>query len=366
MRFHVSQSDILTGVQTVQRAVSTQTIVPVLSGILLDAEEEHVRLSGTDTQIRIEWKTPARVEEPGKVVLPVKYLAEMLRRTPDTEVSIAVGEASLAEITWGGAHYVVHGLPAEGFPELKTPQNLTQIETTQGVIRSLIRRTVFASARDESRILLTGVLFKASRGKIDMVATDGVRLSKVSARFGGDLGDVEAIIPSRALGEMARLCSGHEDEPGILSIGPKNVLLEVGGARLASSLIEGQYPEYERVMPRDFASVLTVERNALHDALDRAGLVSQSSNAVRLRARDGRINISAHAPAVGQGVEEIEGLIQGSDMEISFNARYVTEGLKAFDSGDILVQVPGPDKATVIKAPGDDDFVYLVLPLKIG
>ena len=365
MRFQVSQSDILMGVQTVQRAVSTQTIVPMLSGILLDTQEDAVRLSGTDTQIRIEWVVPAMVEEPGKIVLPGKYLSEMLRRIPDTQVSMAVDDAYTAEITWGKAHYVVHGLAPEGFPELKTPENLSHFQTNQGVLRSLIRRTVFASARDESRILLTGVLFKASGGKIDMVATDGVRLSKVSVEV-QDIGPVEAIIPFRALVEMARLCSGQDDEPAVLSIGPKNAFLETGGARLASSLIEGKYPDYERVMHKDFTSVLTLGRTVLHDALDRVSLLAQSSNAVKIATTNGQITVSAHAPEVGQGVEYIDGIAAGSDVDISFNARYVMEGLKAFDSSEVLFQVPGPDKATVIQAPGEDDFLYLVLPLKIG
>lgn len=367
MDVQTSQQDLAFCLQTVRRAVSSETIIPVLSGILVETREDRLVFSATDTQIRIECSSRANINIQGSVVLPAKYFAEIVRRIPETEIRITLEDNQTVQITWAKAQYVLQGLPVENFPGFTFPDCPVAITLTQGALRALIRRTAFCTARDESRVVLTGAQFGIDGDSVQMVATDGVRLSRATFKLEETTPHVEVVVPYRTLIEMVKVCSGENEDLVKIYVTDKNIILETMGIRLVSTVLQGTFPDYQRVLPPKFVSVLNVSRSALHDALDRASLLSQSvaSSAVRIVARDGQISVTSNVPEVGQVVEQVDGHADGDEVDVFFNARYVMEGLKAIDGDEVVFSIPEPEKASNIQAPGDDRYSYLVLPLRI-
>lgn len=368
MDVRASQQDLAFCLQTVRRAVSSETIIPVLSGILVEALEDRLVFSATDTQIRIECSARANVVVQGSVVLPAKYFAEIIKRIPETEIQISLKDNQTIEITWAKAQYVLQGLPVENFPGFTFPDGRSTIAISQGALRTLIRRTAFCTARDESRVVLTGALFGTDEDSVQMVATDGVRLSRATVQVEESAPRFEAVVPYRTLTEMVRICSGESEDMAKIYVTDKHIILDTMGIRLVSTVLQGTFPDYQRVFPDKFVSFLSVPRSTLHDALDRAALLSQSSgsSAVRILARDGHISVTSSVPEVGQVVEQIDGHAEGEEVDVFFNARYVMDGLKVIDGDEVLFSIPEPEKASIIKVPGDDSYSYLVLPLRVG
>ncbi|MCL6450680.1 MAG: DNA polymerase III subunit beta [Acetobacteraceae bacterium] len=369
MHVLAGQEELCSGVQVASRALPGRTPAPMFGGVLLAAQGSQLRLVGTDGELRIECWIPAKIKEEGTVVLPGRYLGDILRSLPGGEVEVSAEPSGhVAQLRWGRSEFSIHGFPAQEFPadEAQGLQGPLLIE--RRALATLLRQTVFAVSRDDARPVLTGAQFTFAQSALEAVATDGFRLAfsrvPMAAASGAAPQGTRALIPGRALAELERLV-GAGDEPVGVFLGQRQAAFNLGSARLSTSLIEGQFPNYQQVIPRSFQSRARVSRQALHDACERASLVSRDgSNAVRLSLTPERLEVSAQSPDVGWVREELDLTLEGESMEIAFNARYLMEGLRAADSDEVQFEASGPLSPSRLLTPGGEDFFYLVLPLR--
>jgi len=365
VKVRVSCEDLSHAMQDASRAVSSRASLPILTGILLDASDECLRLCGNDLELGIETYVNAHVSEPGQTVLPARYLVDIVKTMPSGEVAIdvAAGENSAA-IKWQRTELTIQGQPPEEFPVLaeagRTGHRLKSVD-----FRKLARQTLFACSRDETRPVLTGALLHVTEDSATCVATDGFRLaySQVAAESDPEATDVRVVVPSRALQEVSRLAVA-EGQLTLVSL-DNFVSFGTDGTRLVSRLQEGQFPDYQQILPKEFLSRIELDRQELSDACERAALIAtDAANAINLKVAPEKIIITAQATDVGSVYEELDAATDGEELDIAFNARYLMDGLKAVNSDTIVFEATGNLGPARLTGAGDDRFFYILLPLR--
>lgn len=367
MKFSAAQIDLTQAVQIVQRAVTTKSTLPVLAGILLTAEDDRVSLVGTDHEISIRCAAPAQVEMPGSVVLPARYVADILRKIPSGEVRCEVEEGNArALLVWQRSQFVIYGFSSKEFPQLPAVDGSRKVEMSGRVLKDLIRRTNFAVSRDDIRPVLTGALLEISPQRVAIFATDGYRIAytHVDGEFGGN-DDVTVILPGRALGELQRLLPDG-DEGVEACIGSNQVLFRAAGIEFTSRVIDGTYPNCRAVIPREYRATLEAATDDFLAACDRASQVAREGmQMVMLRIAEGRVRITSDSPEVGTADEEVAAQTAGERLEIAFSARYLMEALRATDSEQFVLEISGPGSPARLRPVGKDDAFHIVLPIRL-
>jgi DNA polymerase III subunit beta len=367
MRFSAAQVDLAGAVQTVQRAVTTKSTLPVLAGILLTAEGEQVALVATDHEISIRCSTPARVEMPGSVVLPARYIADILRKLPSGEVSCEVDEGTArALILWQRSQFVIYGFAAREFPQLPAPDGARKLEVSGRILRDLIRRTNFAVSRDDIRPVLTGALLEIGPKRLAVFATDGYRIAYAHAD--GDFGEQEemtVILPGRALGELQRLLPDGDETVEAL-IGANQVHFRAGHVEFATRVIDGTYPNCRAVVPREYRATLEAGTDEFLAACDRASQIAREGvQMLMLKLDEGKVRITSETPEVGSAQEEILAQTTGEPIEVAFSARYLIEALRTTDSDQFVLEISGPGSPARLRPVGKEDSYHIVLPIRL-
>lgn len=370
MRFTVSQADLATGLATAGKAVSTRNTLPILSGILVVADGDRLRLTATDLEIGIETPVPAQVDEEGQVVLPARYLTEIVRRVPAGPLQVEVDPRNFtASIRWERSQYTIHGSAADQFPHLPRPEGDPDYRIGQATLRNAIRQTAFAISHDETRPILTGACFDFDPPALQVTATDGVRIAYRRAQvqaLAGNPRSARSVLPARTLHELARLLQGDDDAVAALTLTDNQAFFDLGPVRLVSRLLEGQYPDVMRLIPQQYETVVRLDTQPFHDACERASLIARDgSGAIKLGIDGSRLTITSSAPEVGEVYEEVAASIEGKPLEIGLNPRYLTEGLRALDTEQFLFELTDNRKPTRLKAAEHEDFLYVVLPIVV-
>ncbi|MGE5486145.1 MAG: DNA polymerase III subunit beta [Ignavibacteriales bacterium] len=366
MRISLDQSNLAAGIQAVSRAVSARSTMPVLSGILISAAEGKILFRAYDTEIGIETPVDGKVERDGAIVLPARIMGEIVRSIPHGEIVIDANQPNFtATLTWGRSEFTIHGLDPGQFPTIPEAQGGESIGIDVETFRGLIKQTTFATAQNESRPVLTGVLIEASGREVTMVAIDGVRLALRRAYLSRDgAPETKAILPARALNEVARLLQSADGELSI-KIGEGHAAFAVGNVKVVSRLLEGQFPPYSQIIPKSYATTVTVKRQDFHDGCDRASVVSSDQdNTIHMHLAQERISITAASPEVGKVREEVDAHVEGEEVEIAFNARLIVEGLKVMESEEILLRSTGKASPACIRSVEHENFIYIVMPLR--
>jgi len=372
MRFKVAQEHLATGLQLVQRAVATRATVPVLSGILVQTTPEGLALTATDQEIGIRVKLPATVGEEGALVLPAR-LGDIVRKIPFGEIAVETDPANnTAIVTWERSRFVIHGFPAEEFPPLPEPAEASGYTLSKAELRRMVRRTSFAVSHDDSRPVFTGILLTVEDGKIRFVATDGFRLAVAEGPIVGAEGEPkgEAILPGRALSEVARVLGEEGDGTVKVSLSENRAFFEADreGARVVCRLIEGQFPPYKQVVPKQFVTRVTCATQGFLDACERASLIARDiGQAIKVEINGSTMVISASTPDVGNAREEVPIESQGDTLEIAFNPRYLIEGLRTVETEKLSYEFTGPLSPSCLRPVGEqaDSFTYVVLPMRL-
>jgi len=371
MKFKVAQENLAGALQIAQRAVSPRSTVPVLSGILVETTPEGLALSATDQEIGIRATLPATVSAEGSMVFPAR-LGDIVKKIPFGEISFDVDVSSnTATITWERSRFVIHGFPAEEFPPLPEPAPDGGYTISQAVLRRLVRQTAFAVSHDESRPVFTGVLALFEDGQVKLVATDGFRLALAQGPCSGSQGDGpggEVIVPGRALTEVARVLGEEGDGPIRIYLAGNRVFFESDTERVVCRLIEGQFPPFKQVIPKQFVTRITCSTQGFLDACERASLIAREpGQAVKLQVNGSTMVISASAPEVGNVTEEIPVESQGDSLEIAFNPRYLIEGLRNIDDDKTDHEFTGPLSPSCMRPAGDgESFTCVVLPMRLA
>ncbi|MEW6031889.1 MAG: DNA polymerase III subunit beta [Bacillota bacterium] len=373
MKFKVSQEDLASGLQLVQRAVAARAPMPVLAGILVETTPEGLTLTATDQEIGVRVSVPATVSDDGALVLPTR-IGDIVRKFPFGEVSVETEEANnTATVTWERSRFVIHGFPAGDFPPFPEPPERKALTLSKGDLRRLVRQTGFAVSHDDSRPVFTGVLVTVEDGRVRFVATDGFRLAVAEGLVGPDSAETRGdfIIPGRALAEVARVLGEEGDGTVALSLAEKRAFFEADGQRVVCRLIEGQFPPYKQVIPKQFVTRMTCSTQGLLDACERASLIARDvGQAIRLHVNGTSLVITASVPEVGTAREEVPIESQGDSLEIAFNPRYLVDGLRNIDTEKLVYDFTGPLSPSCIRPLCQDEsaapsFTYVVLPMRL-
>src|SRR5580658_66315 len=323
MKLSVSKEKLLEGLQTVQNVVSTRTTLPILSNVLLEAEDGQLRLTTTDLDVGVRGSIEATIEKPGAATLPARRLFSIIHALPSAEVLIEIDSKSAASIRCGPSFFKIMGLPQEEFPPLSKFDGAKTFTLRQKDLKDGLRKTSYAISTDETRYVLNGILFSFKDNKLTLVATDGRRLALVDLELEFPRSqETEIIVPTKAVTEIQRLV--REEDEVKLSIGENQIAFELNRTLLLSKLIEGNYPNYRQVIPAEAKERITLERETFLTTVRRVSLLaSEKSNSVKLIFSKSNIDIVATTPDVGEAKESLAVMYKGREFSIAFNPEFL-------------------------------------------
>jgi DNA polymerase III subunit beta len=363
LKITCSKDEIVQGLTTVGRALSTRTAIQILSGILLDVRAGELRLAATDMELSVRALVPAQVHGEGSIVLPGRTLVDIARLLPSDEVTIEHrASESVVHVSSGSASYTLQTFNAEDFPRLPEIGEAPTFAVERAPLLETINRVARAASKDEARPVLTGVLVQFAGDKLVMAATDSYRLAVKETALGSSAAELEAIIPSRALQELARI-AGDADEIGV-GVQENQVIFSAGDIWLASRRIDGQFPNIRQLLPETFEYELTIPRHELLDVVRRAAVMIQRATPLHLRFADGELTVVARTQEVGESRESLPVPFVGDTLEIGFNAEFLRDGIDAIEGDDVKFKLISPLRPAVLEGE-DGSFTYLVMPIRL-
>ena len=369
MKFTITRENLQQGLGAVAASIPARTTLPVLSNILLEAEEDGLRLSGTDLDIAVSLKVPADVEESGALTVPAKKLQELARELPEKPARVST-KGDRFELECGRAKFRLNGLARDEFPTFPSVNFDESWRISADVLRQLISSTSFAVSTEESRPILNGVLWQLGDDEMRMVATNGHRLARMSvpaSSAGAPKADL--IVPPRALQQVDRLFSGGAEIEVARS--ENHLGFQDGTTRVFTRLIEGPYPNYEQVIPKDNDKIVIAGKAELAQALRRMAVVaSDQTHRVRMQFTSGVVRFSVETPDLGEASEEMEVGYEGEALEIGFNASYLLEVLRFMPTEEVRMSFKAPERAALIEPAANadgaaPDYLCLVMPLRL-
>jgi DNA polymerase III subunit beta len=363
MRITCRRDELVQRLGVVSRAVSTRATVQILSGILLRLRDGEVELAATDMELSLRTTVGAEVEGDGAVVVPGRRLTELARLLPADEVEIEHRpEESVVHITSGSASYTLNTYNAEDFPRLPELDSVGTFAVGREALLETIGRVARSASRDESRPVLTGILARFETGKLVMAATDSYRLSVKETPLEGTVPDLEAIIPARALQELARIAqAGDTVEIGVHE---NQVVFAADGVSMTTRRIDGQFPNYRQLLPEAFEHELALPRAELLDVVRRAAVMVERTSPLQLRFAEGELTVVARTHEVGESKESMPAPYTGEPLEIGFNADFLRDGLESVEGDEVRVKLISPLRPAVLQGE-NDDFTYLVMPIRL-
>jgi DNA polymerase-3 subunit beta len=368
MRFTISREKLQEGLAAVTASIPTKTTLPVLANILVEATDKGIRLSGTDLDIAVTTEVAADVEATGAITIPAKKLSEIARELPPAPVRIAAAGEQRITLDCGRAHFKILGLPRDEFPSFPSVRFNESWRIRSGDLQKLIGHTAFAVSTEESRPILNGVLWELRPDSMRMVATNGHRLAKMEMQIkatGAPSSDL--IVPPKALEQIRRLFP--EDEELEIARGENHLGFRSPFTAVYTRLIEGPYPNYDQVIPRDNNRVAIADRAALTSALRRMSVIaSDQTHRIRMSFNAGMLKFSVQTPDLGEAQDELAVRYTGDPLDIGFNANYVLEILRYIPTDEVRLTFKAPERAATLEPEGWSDsasYLCLVMPLRL-
>lgn len=383
MKIICTQANLNTNLSLTSRAVSSRPTHPVLANVLLHASQksQQVSLTAFDLSLGICTSFNAEVLQEGTIAIPAKLLNDIISRLPEGEIALdleadeenSAMEGFIVNIKPKSGQYKVRAMGAEEFPELPTIEEPLQVEIAAGILIEGLRGSLFATSGDETKQVLTGVHLTMMPDTLEFAATDGHRLAVVETANENpdeDFQQLEVTVPARALRELERMLahSAEVEDAIAISFDQGQVIFEWGNQRLTSRTLEGQYPQYRQLLPKQFQRELTLDRKQFLTTLERvAVLADQKNNIVKASIDSGNqeITLSVEAQDVGSATETIPAQISGEDIDIAFNVKYLLEGLKALQTSEILVQLNSNLTPVIFTPLGGVKMTYLAMPVQL-
>jgi DNA polymerase-3 subunit beta len=365
MKVTCTRDELTQKLSIVSRGVSTRTAVQILGGILLRAEGGRLTLAATDMELSLRASLDAEVEGEGAVVVPGRLLVELARLLPAEDVSIEQrADEGVIHVTSGSFESRLNTYTAEDFPRLPEAEGLERHIVDRDALLETINRVSRSASRDESRPVLTGILVRFEPGKIVMAATDSYRLSVKETALADAAPELEAIVPARALAELARVAQGADQVE--LGVHENQVVFGIDGIWLTTRRIDGQFPNYKQLVPEAFEHEVALPRDELLDVVRRIAVMAQRNSPLRIRFAEGEVNISARTQDVGEAEESLPVQFSGEPLEIGFNAEFLRDGVESVTGETIRMRLISPLRPCVLQAEADDDFLYLIMPIRLA
>ncbi len=366
MEILVRRNDLLKELHLVQGIVERKNSIPILSNVLIEARGDELHISATDLDVSLRCGCGAQVVKEGAVTLAAKKLYEIVRSLPESDVRIEVQSDAWATIECERVVFRMAGLPREDFPTLPGTKAGKALEIPSEVLRGLIQRTGFAITAEDARYYLAGALLVLDKDQAAMVATDGHRLAYARAPSSHQLSEtIKVLVPRKAIVELGRLIEGEETVSFQQAEG--HLLFSVGGRMLASKLVEAQFPAYEKVITVTGDKKLDLGREAFQSAIRRVSLLASERNrAIKVAVTDGRLELSASSPELGEAKESLPIEYEGDSVEVGFNAQYLLEFLSAVGGDNVVLELRDAESQGLLRPGGEDkdSYRYVVMPMR--
>ncbi len=356
--------------QAVSRAISARTTLPILNNILITTTEEGLSLTATNLEIGIRKIVPAEVADEGSTTVPARLLTDFVGTLPDQELTMEL-DSQTQTLSLRCARFDTHikCIEAEEFPPSPRPDEGDRLEVALDEMLRAVDQTQMAASTDEARPVLTGVLFQVQGASLTLAATDGHRLAvrKLTAERADDI-DASLIVPARALGELGRALKGEGQKVEIIVSKARNqIFFRAGTSEVNSRLIDGNYPNYSQVIPTKSSTVVSVATSALVQTVRAVSLFAKdSANVIRIKTGSDSLILSATTNEVGDSQADVEASVEGAEIQIAFNARYVLDALGVLDGEKVEFLFNGPLSPGLIRPPGKEDYVYVIMPVRVA
>lgn len=378
MNFTINRSAFISQLNNVLRAISSKTTIPILTGLKMVVNEDNIVLTGSNSDITIESVINANdadndltIEDTGAIVLPARFFSDIVKKLPDKKVTIEVTSGFQADITSGSAKFQINGQDAENFPHLPEIETNKSVTLPNDILKEVIRQTVIAVSKQESRPILAGVHMTLKDGVLTAVATDSHRLAQRKVVLENiDNGiDFDVIIPGKSMEELSGMISDvHEDVQ--MQVTENQVLFIFGNTHFYSRLLEGNYPETSQLIPQTADTNVELEAGTFLSSIERASLLSHESRndvvKLSLKPSENLVRISGDSPDIGTVEEEVvTSALDGNDLEISFNPNYMKDALRSFGQATIKISFTSPLRPfTLVPTEDQENFVHLITPVR--
>lgn len=368
MKFICEKEKILKGINSVINGVSTKTTMPILEGILIQTNENELKLTSYDLEIGIEYVFDAQVNEQGTTVVNAIMFSEIIRKLPNAEIQIRINENNLLEIECEGSLYKLATMNPEEFPELPKINIDHFVKLEQTTLKNMIRKTIFAVSTEENRPIFTGSLFEVSNNKLNVVAVDGYRMA-VKNKEVQEANDFSCVIPGKTLNEVNKIISDSFDSITV-GIAKNQALFEMENCKIVTRLLDGEFLKYSNAIPQNWETRIKANKNNIQNCFERILLISASSiekekkYPVKINVEVGKVTISC-SNQTGDAKEEILVDTEGKDLEIGFNPRFFLDALKAIDDEDVYIEFGTNRSPCIIRPIEDGDYIYMILPIKM-
>ena len=363
VKFRCEREALAEALSTAGRAATGRTgALPVLSGLRLELAGDQLSITGTDLDLTIQLTLAVGGDGDGGVVLPARLATDIVRSMGAGKVEVIV-EGDDVNISGGRSQFSVRPLSLDDYPKLATP-SASSVTLPSAAVGEALRQVVRAASTDEARPILTGVLLTAENGGLRMVATDSYRLAVRDLADHEVLGaDQKVLVPGRALNELQRLVGGGDELT--MRLGDRDATFEVGGTRLSTRLIEGEFPNYRQLIPASHPNTLTVAREPLLEAIRRVKILAKDATPVRLQMGGDTLRLTAITQDVGNASEELDAGYEGTDLTVAFNPEYLASGVEACTADEITLSTLDSLKPAVVRGVGSDDYLYLLMPVRV-
>ncbi|UXR32805.1 DNA polymerase III subunit beta [Staphylococcus simulans] len=375
MEFTIKRDYFINQLNDTLKAISPRTTLPILTGIKIDAKEEGIILTGSDSEISIEISIPKEVDgeeivtiaETGSVVLPGRFFVDIIKKLPGKDVKLSTNEQFQTLITSGHSEFNLSGLDPDQYPLLPQVSQDDAIQLPIKVLKNVIAQTNFAASTSETRPVLTGVNWLIQDNELICTATDSHRLAVRKLKLEDeDIDNKNVIIPGKALAELNKIVTDSEDDINIF-FASNQVLFKVGNINFISRLLEGHYPDTSRLFPENYETKIEMSNSDFYHAIDRASLLAREggNNVIKLSTGNQEVELSSTSPEIGTVKEDVDAnSVEGSSLKISFNSKYMMDALKAIDNDEVEVEFFGTMKPFTLKPKDDDSVVQLILPIR--
>ena len=364
MIFTCEKQEILEGISTVQKAITGKSTMPILEGIYIKTNEISLTLIGSDMDVSIQTTVNANIIEQGSIVIDAKIFGEIIRKLPNATIKIETLENQIIRITCEKSVFDVVYMNTNEFPELPEINEDLKISVKQNILKNMIKGTSFAIAQDETRPILQGILFEVKNKNLNLVALDGYRLAIKSEFLDTDI-DIEVVIPGKTLNEVSKILEDVDDIVNI-TFTNNHILFNLEKTKIISRLLEGKFINYNSLLPQEHKLLVNVNRQELQNAIERASLMAKdgNTNLIKLDIQQDNLIITSNSQ-LGKVREEMSIKLQGDEVQIAFNSRYLLDVLKNVEDDEVVMKMTSGISPCVIEEKNSDNAKYLVLPVRV-
>ncbi|MCY6485372.1 DNA polymerase III subunit beta [Clostridium aestuarii] len=364
MKFTCAKNKLQEAISISQKAVTGKSPMPILQGIYISAKENQLTLIGSDIDLSIETKIQAQIEEEGTIVVDSKIFGDIIRKLPNSAIQINTVDNNAIQIICEKSRFTLIHMNADEFPSLPSINENMIFNMSQKTLKNMIKGTIFAIAQDETRPILTGILFEVNDKKLNLVALDGYRLALKSNNIDNE-NTINAVIPGKTLSEVGKILS-DDDENVNITFTPNHILFNLGQTKIISRLLEGEFIKYNSIIPDEYDLKVTAKKGELLNCIERASLMAKdgNTNLIKFDIKEDNLIITSNSQ-LGKVREELNIVLQGSELQIAFNSKYLIDVLKIIEDDEIIMQFASSVSPCVIKNTENTSYTYLILPVRL-